>query len=517
MAINPVEILRVVQKEVRLGDPHVNSDDRNNLSILFNIYESLVTYGPEGSFRPVLAESWTLDEDACTWTFTLRESVKFHDGSHLTAGDVLASLERVLDPQMAGELGTHSLYRSYLGDANIQALDSRTVRIRTAQPLADLLDLMVKFPIIPENALGGLPGQPVGSGPYRFVEHESGRIVLESNTAYWRGAPPVKKVTWTAVSDAEERLACLVDGRADLSADIIPRDYQTLLDKNSVDAITAPSNVCTIFMCNIQRGVCGDVRVRQALNYALDKSAIIEKVMNGYATPLNGPLAKMHLGYDPHTNPYPYDVEKAKALLAEAGYPEGLKIVLDVPSILPDEAAAVAREMKTQYSKAGIDTEIRVFSDRPAYANMVRNKAIDDACAFDSSPLSTYQIFVDKFHSGLHGAWWQGYTNPDVDDLIDRARKTVDYSERKEIYRQAYRILHQDAPWIYLFNATLIWGFGSKAAGWDAIHGQIDLAGSWLNLLGMTLHLRIRIPDTKIHWCPDNIGLWKDWIAVNFN
>ncbi len=423
MAIKPVELLRVVQKEVRLGDPHVNSDDRNNLSILFNIVEPLVTYGPEGSFLPALAESWTLDEDACTWTFTLRESVKFHDGSDLSPGDVLASLERVLDPQMGGELGTQSLFRSYLGDASIQALDGRTVRIRTGQPLADLLDLMVKFPIVQKNSLDRLPGEPVGTGPYRFIGKESGVIVLESNQKYWRGTPPVQKVTWTSVSEAGERLAMLLEGSADIVADVKPEGYQTLMNTDSVDAVTAPSSVCTIFMCNIQKGVCSDLRVRQALNYALDKSAIIENVMKGYATPLNGPLTKMHLGHDPHTNPYPYDVEKAKALLAEAGYRQGLKIVLDVPSILPDEASAVAAEMKTQYALAGIDTEIQVFFDRPAYANMVRNKEIDDACAFDSSPLSTYQIFVDKFHSGLHGAWWQGYTNPDVDALIDQARQ----------------------------------------------------------------------------------------------
>ncbi len=477
MAIKPVELLRVVQKEVRLGDPHVNSDDRNNLSILLNLVESLVTYGPEGSFLPALAESWTLDEDACTWTFNLRESVKFHDGSDLSPGDVLASLERVLDPQMGGELGTQSLYRSYLGDASIQALDGRTVRIKTAQPLADLLDLLVKFPIVQKNTLGRLPGEPVGTGPYRFAGMESGRIILESNKDYWRGTPPVQKVTWTAVSEAGERLESLLDGRADIIADVKPEGYQSLKNTDTGDAVSAPSSVCTIFMCNIQKGVLGDWRVRQALNYALDKTAIIEKVMKGYATPLNGPLTKMHLGHDPHTNPYAYDVEKAKALLAEAGYRQGLKIVLDVPSILPDEAGAVAAEMKTQYAMAGIDTEIRVFSDRPAYANMVRNKEIDDACAFDSSPLSTYQIFVDKFHSGLHGAWWQGYTNRDVDALIDQARRTVDYSARRSIYRQAYRILHQDAPWIYLFNATLIWGIGKNATGWMPSPDRLILLG----------------------------------------
>lgn len=466
MTLKSTDCLTIMQKEVRLGDPHVNSDDRNNLSILLNIYEPLVTYGENGEFHPCLAESWTLDEDACTWTFGLRSGVRFQDASPFSAGDVIASMQRVLSPHMSGELGTQSLYRSYLGDAHIEALDRMTVRIRTPEPMADLLDLMAKFPIAPESALDGLPGKPVGSGPYCFNGMENGEIHLTANEFYWQGTPPVQKLVWRAEPNAEVRVESLLDGRADLVADVKPEGVQKLLIRQDLTLVSLPSSVCTIFMCNIQNGVCRDRRVRQALNYAIDIPAIIDKVMKGFATPLNGPLASMHLGYDSSTPAYPYNVEKARALLAEAGYSGGVKLTLDVPSILPDEALAVAEEMKNQYALAGIETEIKVFHDRPAYATMVREKRIDDACAFDSSPLSTYQIFVDKFHSGLHGAWWQGYANPEVDALINLARRTPDLPARRETYRQVYRILREDAPWIFLFNPTLTWGLGDKAKGW---------------------------------------------------
>jgi ABC-type transport system substrate-binding protein len=140
-----------------------------------------------------------------------------------------------------------------------------------------------------------------------------------------------------------------------------------------------------------------------------------------------------------------------------------MKFVLDVPTTLPDEATEVARLMSNQFSRAGITTEVREFADRPAYAEMVRDKQMDDAACFDSSPLSTYRILREKLHSRVAGPWWQGYANPALDALIDKARATCDVTERQDFYREAYRIIRDDAPWIFLYNPTLIWGVGPNA------------------------------------------------------
>ena len=171
MTLKSSDSLTITQKEVRLGDPHVNSDDRNNLSILLNIYEPLVTYGENGEFHPCLAESWTLDQDACSWTFSLRSGIKFHDASPFSASDVIASMQRVLSPHMSGELGTQSLYRSYLGDATIEALDRKTVRIQTPEPMADLLGFDGQIPDRSGISSGWFTGKTGRQRSVSFCRH----------------------------------------------------------------------------------------------------------------------------------------------------------------------------------------------------------------------------------------------------------------------------------------------------------------------------------------------------------
>lgn len=163
--------------------------------------------------------------------------------------------------------------------------------------------------------------------------------------------------------------------------------------------------------------------------------------------------------------------------MAESGWGSGMRVVLDVPSILPDEAPRLARCMAEQYGEVGITTEVREFSDRPGYAEMVRAKQIDDACCFDSSPLSTYRVLREKFHSRLRGPWWQGYASPEVDTLIEKAQATVDVARRRDIYHRAYRLIREDAPWIFLYAPTISWGVGQRARGWSAsVDGLVRFA-----------------------------------------
>jgi len=477
MTLLPTEKLTVLQSYVQLSDPHVWSDARNRLSIRFAVYESLVRYDERGGrYRPALAQSWTLEGDARTWTFNLRTDVSFHNGDTLNAQDVIATLERARDPGMAGELGTQGLYQSYLGGATIEVLDEHTVRMVTPEPMADLLDLLVEIPIVPQSSQAGPPDVAIGSGPYCLVEASDDCIAMEAFEKYWGGRPPVKRVYWLAEIDAQQRVEALLAGEADLITEVTPKDRRTIEATRQATVVALESSVCTVFMCNVRSGVCVDRRVRQALNYALDVPTIIERVMDGAARPINGPLTPMHFGYDPSTPPYAYDPDRARALLAEAGYADGLQLVLDVPTVLPDEAPRLAQCMAEQYALVGITTEIKEFIDRPGYADMVRAKQVDDACCFDSSPVSTYRVMREKLHSGIRGLWWQGYTNLEVDALIDQAWATPDNARRRDFYRRAYRIIRDDAPWIFLYNPTSFWGVGPRARGWTpGIDGLIRL------------------------------------------
>jgi peptide/nickel transport system substrate-binding protein len=464
--LNEFQRVIIFQPNIRLIDPHKNTDDRNVLSPLYNIFEPLVKIGDDGKYYGALAKSWTVSPDAQNWVFILRDSVLFHNGERFSSADVKASIEGILNPDSEGELGTKGIYQGYLGNTRIHTPDDLTVIISTPSPMADLLDFLVKFPIVQKDTIRDSPEKLIGTGAFTLKQFTRNHIEMVAFENYWGNKPSIKELIWESEPDPSRRIDALLQGKADLIT-VVPSFLAESIQRSQTGVLeTVESNVCTVFMCNHFNGICTDRRIRQALNYGLNKDAIIEKVMNGFAHPLNGPLTRKHFGYDPETPAYQYDPRKASSLLAEAGYPNGIDLVLDIPLIHPDESPAVAECMAEQYNRIGIRTTIKRFSDRNNYALMVRDKRIDDACCFDSSPLSTYQVFSDKFHSGLHGAWWQGYHNHLVDELIDQTRVTIDDLQRQTIYKKAYRIINEDAPWIFLQNPVMIWGINRSLSGW---------------------------------------------------
>jgi peptide/nickel transport system substrate-binding protein len=476
LSIQKSEEITIVQSDIQLLDPHVSSDNRDRRSILFAIYESLVRRDAGGSFVPCLARDWSAENGATSWKFILREDVTFHNHSRLSAVDVVASLDRVCNPALGGELGTQGVYRSYLGNAVIKALSEHEVGIVLTEPMADLLDLIVDLPIVPKDAINELPGMTVGSGPYRLLEGGSHRLSMERFAEYWGSQPPVEKVYWQAEPDADQRVTKLLAGEADIASGIEFGGIRLIRDSGKAKVEEAGTGTCVIFMCNARSGPCVDRRVRQAFNYAVDVPTIIGKVKGGAAQPLNGPLTPLHLGYDSSTPFYQHDEAKAKSLLSDAGYGNGLHIVLDVPTSLPNEAPDLARQIAEHLAKVHVTAEIKEFTDRNSYAEMARRKEIDDAACFDSTPLSTYRVMREKLHSGFRGPWWQGYANPNVDALIDKAQATADFELRRQIYHRAYRIIHDDAPWIFLYTPTCFWGVGPRAHAWKpGLGGLITL------------------------------------------
>jgi len=463
----PLKQVTVIQSSVAPGDPHIVSDSANRLSILYSIYESLVKLGDEGSYRPSLAESWSVEDDARTWTFRLRSGVTFHNGETLTANDVVATLGRVLDPSIGGSFGTQGVYISYLGEAEIAAVDDSTVTIVTPEPMADLLDLIVAMPISPASALANLPDTHVGSGPYELAEQSEDRLILTAHRAYWGPAPPYDEIQWIAEPDSAKRVDALLAGEADIAARVGIDGKRRLAENGEATVREVESGLAIIYMLNAQDGPCQDPRVRQALNYALDVDAIIQEIKEGAASPLNGYLTPLHFGYNPETPVYPYDPDEARRLLADAGYGEGLELTFDIPSVMPDEAPALTQMMIEQYAQVGITVEVIVHEDRPGYAEMVREKKIHDACAFDSSPRSTYRVLREKIQSTRRGPWWQGYESERVNELIGEAETRVSDTERRVIYREIYSIVRDDAPWIFLYNPTNYWGAGSILGGWS--------------------------------------------------
>jgi peptide/nickel transport system substrate-binding protein len=462
----------ILQNSVSLGDPHLWTDNRDRLSVRFAVYETLVKFAEDGTFLPCLAESWQCSQDACRWSFNLRQEVVFHDGTPLTSADVAACLERVMAPGMAGELGTDGLYAVYLGGSRIEITSDASFTLHLPAPMADLLDILVYLPITPGVDFSSLSVHPNGTGAYRFLSQHDGEVRLARNESYWGDVPAYDEVLWQAASSVDEKTDALLAGKADLCCDIPYSVAGTL----GIPTVSRNSHWATIIMLNCMQGPCTNKVVRQALNYGVNVPLMIKTLMKGGAVPLHGPLTDSHLGYNPQSQPYGYDPQKARTLLHEAGYGSGLSLTMDIPMSHPDESPALARMAVDQLHQVGVELLIRPHADRVVYAQLVKSKQIGDACIFDSSPLSTYRTLREKFHSGVAGSWWQGYHNEEVDCLMEQAWQTQNQMERKRLYEQAVQKIRDDSVWIFLYTPIFCWGVGGEMKNWKpGINGLVQL------------------------------------------
>lgn len=468
------DLIRIAQTRVELDDPHLTIDYRDRLGIRFALYDALVKRQPDGSFAPALAE-WSVLDDARTWLIRPREQVRFHNGAVLTVDDILASLARVLNPARTGELGTGGVIQGYLQGVRCDVVLDDTIHLRFDQPIADLLDILVDLPIIPSSIATNDVVAPIGTGPFRIDHSEDGLIRAVRWDGYWGNLPTTEAVEWRRVPDAADRLDLLLAGEVELASDLPEISRERFERAEGYRFVDMPSTMAVAFICNAAEGVCTDPRVRQALNYAVDVDELIGATGRIGAAPLNGPLTRNSLGHDPALPPYPYDPARARELLASAGYGAGLRLTLDVPERLPDEAPLLAHLLREQLARIGIETIVRSFADRPGYAEMVRAKQIDDACCFDSTPISTYRVLREKLHGRVRGPWWQGYQNPAVDDLLDQAAATPDDRARQALYRRAYRLIHDDAPWLFLYSPRLSWGAATGVTWTPSPTGLIQI------------------------------------------
>jgi peptide/nickel transport system substrate-binding protein len=454
--MSPIQQIIIGQPQAYFADPHLWVDSRATLSIRFSVYECLVKYDKDAMIIPGLAYEWSLADDARTWTFKLRPDVLFHDGSPLTAADAAASILRACGPEMPGEYGTAALLASYLGNSKIEVVDRLTLRIVTSEPIADLLDLLMYVVIVPEKFIAHIDARVPGTGPYCLEDEKPGEIRLRRNENYWSSISPVERLIFRGIAEEAERVRAFQQGEVDVIT-YMPLSYsKDFAGSPGVRIIERSTPMCVIIICNAAAGPCTDRRVRQALNHATNVDLLIEKIYDGCAFPLNGPLSKHHHGNDPDVLPYSYDPLKARQLLKEAGYDE-LSLTLDRPVVCPDESPVLARMLKEMWAKVGITLDERVEENREQYALNVRNKKITELCIFDSSPMSTYRVLREKLNSKFAGSWWEGYHNAEVNALMEKAWLTVDDRVRVQLYQQVYRLIYEDAPWIFLYSPMDMW------------------------------------------------------------
>ncbi|MEN3009918.1 MAG: glutathione ABC transporter substrate-binding protein [Candidatus Bipolaricaulaceae bacterium] len=439
--------------------------------VLTHIAETLLTMTEELEIAPLLAESWEFSEDGLSLTLYLRKGVKFHDGTPFNAEAVKANLERFRKASYR--------FLLYPRVQRIEVVDEYTVRLHLDMPFAPLIShLSHNFvAMVSPKQIAELPeGQdimaPIGTGPFKFDKWVRGEYVrIVRNDEYWGPKPYVDAVVFRVVPSDATRLVLLETGQVHAIMRVPPLDAPRVAATPGLEVVKVPS-VRTIYIAfNYQKAPWTDRRVRQALNYAVDKEAIVKEVLGGAGGVSDAPIMPLIFGYSAQ-KPYEYDPEKAKKLLAEAGIPKGFKVTLYHPTGRYMMDAAIAEAVQAYLRNVGIEAEL-ITMEWAAYLSFLF-KPVQEA-TFDMFLLGWGTVTLDADYglfSLFHTSQWAPagqnrffYSNPAVDALLEKARVTPDPEARKELYAEAIKLIWQDAPWIFLHYEVQINAQSTKVKG----------------------------------------------------
>lgn len=465
LAQTPPNVLIVGQiAEPQSLDPHTVTAT-NDFRILVNIYDGLVRY-KDGTLEvePALAESWTISDDGKTYTFKLRQGVQFHDGSDFNAEAVKFNFDRMLkEDHPFYNTGPFPLSFNFSSIDAVNVLDEHTVEFKLKEPFAPFLSNLA-YPtgliVSPEEVkkYGKEFGRhPSGTGPFKFAEWQSGqRVVVERNPDYWDTAPALEAVVFRPITDANTRVAEMMAGGLDVMVEVPPDNLATFKqDANFAVAEQAGPHVWFTIL-NAKSGPFADKKVRQAANYAVNKQGLVDNVLQGSATVAAGPIPPAFNWVENKTEPYPYDPEKAKALLAEAGAsnPEITFYVTEGGSGMLDPitmGAAIQADLQAVGFKVKIETyEWNTFLGRVNPG--LEGKADMAEMAWmtndpDTVPYLTLRSDALPDKGGFNSGY---YSNPKVDELLEKARSSTDQTERGKLYGEVQNIVHDDAPWLFV-------------------------------------------------------------------
>jgi peptide/nickel transport system substrate-binding protein len=479
--------------------------DRTSESVIRNMFDGLVTRDTRNGVHLELAEEMNWFDDQ-TLVVKLRQGVLFHDGVEMTADDVVFTFNRVIQENAIEYPEPHSSPRQSLIAPleSIESIDRYTVVMHFNVPWPPAMQLLVHQQIVPKDYIQevgtkGFVEHPIGTGPFKFVSASPGldEVVLERFEDYYGGAPDlppvgpacVDRVVFRAVPDPLTRAAALAIGEVDI-IQAVPLDLiETLEEKRAVQIKTAPGTQPKWMEMNVQRPPFDDVRVRQALNYAIDKERIIEEVYGGRAVALPGPLSPFNNFADKGLEPYPYDPTKALALLAEAGWmdsdgdgmldQDGERLTFAMDTL--QEWLPLAEAVADQLRVIGVTANIRSWEPsliRPRLLAGSRLAYLDD---WGDSAFDPVGHFEAKWHSYVEGqsygrANFSGYNNQRVDQLIVMGERTADPDERQAIYDEAQDIIYEEVPAVFLILPEEVEAASARVQNWEpASDSRINL------------------------------------------
>lgn len=461
-------------------DPQMQNDGRSK-AVLNNIFDALIYRNLDLELVPMLATGWEALDDT-TWQVTLREDVVFHNGEPFNAEDVKFTLERPLDSELGSPLGSRfSVLES------VEIIDDFTVNINTIDPFPLLPARLSEWYIIPNeyfsaNEMEVVSIAPVGTGAYKFVEWtKDDKLTLEANNDYWRGAPAIQSITFRPIPESSTRVAALQAGDADLITEVPAFRQSEVEADDSLDVRPVRSTFFQyVALDGTKNPVLADVRVRQAIQYATNVPEIIDVLFEGSAEQISIPLAHGVFGNDGSLEPYAYDLDRARELLTEAGYPDGISFAFDAPVGRYAQDREVAEALVGQWAQAGIDVELNIneWSVQLTKYRATSNPANEDPANelveahFMGWGTSTFDADDVLWGGFARQPNKNNYVNQDVIDLVTRAHTILDSEERADLYAQALDIIYEEVPWLFLFQQYDIYGVRSDIQ-WEPRQDQL--------------------------------------------
>lgn len=451
-------------------DPH-NTGDTNSNSVQSAMLEGLLGFDRDGKIINVLATDYSVSEDALEYTFKLRQDVKFHDGTPFNAEAVKVNIERIMNDE-----GLRLNSRGFNQIAKVEILDDFQIKVVLKAPYSSMLTRfvsakMISPKMIKENS-AEIAKKPVGTGPFKFVEWVQGdHLTVERNDEYWEKGDRVKKITYKPVPENGSRVAMLKTGEASV---IYPLPQQNINElKNNKDVVIdkVPSTIARYVSINTMKKPFNDLRVRQALNYAVSKDAFIKVVNSGFGLPLDSAIPSKTLYYSKQEL-YKQDIDKAKELLKEAGYPDGFKA--EIWGNTNSDTMKGMQFIQQQLKEIGVDVEIKSMEEGTLSDEIYGAQTPKDAkvqmwyVSWSSYASDVTNATRPLFHSDSFppdGANTAYYKNADVDKWMNTADATGDENEKAELYKNVQSTIYKDAPWIFLGVDEILAGKRSNVEG----------------------------------------------------
>lgn len=449
-------------------DPHKTNDAASAVP-MFQIYDTLVKLDADMKIVPGLASEWTQVDDY-TLEFKLLQGVKFHNGEELKASDVKFTFDRQTNPETAAPA---AFMLSTLKETKV--IDDYTVQMITSEKCASLLYNLthVDMGILNEKAVteagDGYALSPVGTGPFKFVSWKKNQeIVLEKNPDYFGESAKVDKLTFRIIPESATGIAELQTGGIDVLLNVQPQYAAQFAEGTGMKLAQFSTFTIKYLGFDMREAPFNDARVRQAINYVTNKDAIIKVAYSGSAEALAGPLPAKINGNNPDLVPYAYDVEKAKALMAEAGYADGFRTTLYLSDKEVD--TKIATVMQGMLSQIGITVDLQVI-EWGAYL-----KKTAEGCPMFLLGWTTVTADADNgMYANFHSSAWgsQGnrvfYKNERVDELLDQGRAQFDPEARVKLYQEACQLIYDDAAWDFLVAEQAMVGMRDYVEGFEPV------------------------------------------------